>query len=294
MRTKLTREITADEVRAYHQAGVVLLRGVLDLPTVNTMRACIDDGVKSIGASPAGYDLSALRAAYEASDDEQLRSRDGGQHDVSGISNYIRQSGKPFLLEAAKDADGSFYLDTALSSRHDKFRRLIMRGALADIAGALLCSEEVRYYNDQLFIKEPRTKQKTAFHQDAAYFNIEGDDCCTMWVPVDPVTLVNGALQYVRGSHLDGRYYAPNVFVSQTSLPGASEEPVPDIEGDPASFDIVHFDTEPGDVLVHHYRTLHGAGGNLSRYQPRRALRSDMRATTSASRPAPARRSSFI
>ena len=59
MRLKLSRPITPDEVNAYHQAGVVLLRGVLDLATVNLMRRCIDDGLKSLNASPAGYDLTS-------------------------------------------------------------------------------------------------------------------------------------------------------------------------------------------------------------------------------------------
>jgi ectoine hydroxylase-related dioxygenase (phytanoyl-CoA dioxygenase family) len=54
-------------------------------------------------------------------------------------------------------------------------------------------------------------------------------------------------------------------------LPGSEGEMLPDIEGNPDAFDIVQFDVEPGDVLVHHYRTIHGAGGNLSRYQVRRA-----------------------
>jgi ectoine hydroxylase-related dioxygenase (phytanoyl-CoA dioxygenase family) len=92
-----------------------------------------------------------------------------------------------------------------------------------------------------------------------------------LWIPVDPVTLETGTMQYVRGSHQDGTLYQPNVFVAQTPLPGAQGEPMPDIEGHMSDYDIVHFDVEPGDVIVHHYRTLHGTGGNLSRYQVRRA-----------------------
>ena len=38
-----------------------------------------------------------------------------------------------------------------------------------------------------------------------------------------------------------------------------------------ADYDIVHFDVEPGDVIVHHYRTVYGAGANTSRYQVCRA-----------------------
>ncbi len=271
MRHKLARAITPDEINAYHMAGVVLLRGVLDLQTVNLLRSCIDDGLKSLNASASAYDLTGIMNAYAVHDDASLAQADGGQHDISGLVEYVRQSGKQPLVDALDAAKGSFFVDTALASRHDRFRRLIMAGPFAEIAGALLGSNEVRYYHDQLFVKEPQTRERTAYHQDATYLNVEGDDCCVLWVPADPVTLENGALQYVRGSHRDGRLYAPNVFVTQTVLPGSVGEPVPDIEGHPEDFDIVHFDTQPGDVLVHHYRTLHGAGGNLHRYQPRRA-----------------------
>ena len=272
MRAHLTRPITPDEVNAYHTAGVVLLRGVLDLATVNLMRRCIDDGVQSLGVSPAGYDLSRITSAYESRNADHLNEESGGQHDIAGIMNFIRDSGKELLFDKPAASTGSFLLDTGLSSRHDAFRKLILAGPFAEIAGSLLRSHEVRYFGDQLFVKEPQTRERTAFHQDATYFNIEGYDCCVLWVPSDPVTLLSGALQYVRGSHLDGKLYNPNVFIAQTPLPGASEaQDVPDIEGDPEAFDVVNFDTEPGDILVHHYKTLHGAGGNMSRYQVRRA-----------------------
>jgi ectoine hydroxylase-related dioxygenase (phytanoyl-CoA dioxygenase family) len=140
-----------------------------------------------------------------------------------------------------------------------------------EIAGALLESEQVNFFGDQIFVKEPQTRERTAFHQDATYFEIDGDQCCVMWIPVDPVTLEGGVMQYLRGSHRDGKLYQPNVFVAQTPLPGAQGEPLPDIEGHMDDHDIVHFDVEPGDVIVHHYRTVHGAGGNHTRYQVRRA-----------------------
>ena len=128
----------------------------------------------------------------------------------------------------------------------------------------------MNFLGDQIFVKEPQTREKTAFHQDASYFEIEGDQCCVFWIPVDPVTKRNGGMEYVRGSHR-GRLYAPNVFVSRTRLPGSEGELLPDIEANPANYDIVSFDVEPGDMLVHNYKTIHGAGGNLSRYQVRRA-----------------------
>lgn len=122
-----------------------------------------------------------------------------------------------------------------------------------------------------MFVKEARTPDCTAFHQDATYCEIGGEQCCVLWIPVDPVRLESGALLYWRGSHRDGRLYQPNVFMTQAPLPGAESERLPDIEEHMEDYDLVYFETEPGDVLVHHYRTVHGAGGNNTRYQVRRA-----------------------
>jgi len=46
---------------------------------------------------------------------------------------------------------------------------------------------------------------------------------------------------------------------------------LPQIEGNEQDFDIVSFDVEPGDVIVHHFATLHGSGGNATTDQMRRA-----------------------
>jgi ectoine hydroxylase-related dioxygenase (phytanoyl-CoA dioxygenase family) len=77
---------------------------------------------------------------------------------------------------------------------------------------------------------------------------------------------------YLRGSHRGRALYRPNVLVSQAPLPGAQGEPLPDVEGHMDDHDVVHFDVEPGDIIVHHYRIVHGAGGNASRYQVNRAV----------------------
>jgi ectoine hydroxylase-related dioxygenase (phytanoyl-CoA dioxygenase family) len=269
--SKLARTITQDEVAAYNIAGVVLLRGILDLSTVNSLRRCIDEAVQTIGESPSGYDLSSLTRAAEAEDVATLAAESGGQHDVAGIMEYIKSSGKPFLFDRTASNKGSFLLDSGISARLNAFRRFSLRGPGAEIAAALLNSEKIAFFGDQIFVKEPGTRERTAFHQDATYFEIDGEQCCVLWMPVDPVTLESGTMMYVRGSHRDGTLYQPNVFVAQTPLPGAQGKEIPDIEGHMADYDIVHFDVEPGDVIVHHFRTVHGAGGNNSRYQVRRA-----------------------
>src|SRR5262245_25160864 len=248
--SKLARPITKDEVAAYHVVGVVLLRGILDLQTVNTLRRCIDEAVQTIHESPAGYDLSQLTRAAEHDDLKTLQEQSEGQHNVAGIVEYIKMSGKPFLFDAMEHHEGSFLLDTGIAARQRAFRRFILSGPGPEIAAALLDSEHVNFFGDQIFVKEPGTRERTAFHQDATYFEIEGNKCCVAWIPVDPVTADTGAMVYVRGSHRDGKLYQPNVFVSQTPLPGAQGEPLPDIEGHMDDYDLVQFDVEPGDVIV--------------------------------------------
>lgn len=186
--------------------------------------------------------------------------------------DHMRRSGKPLLFDRTPEEKlGSFLLDTGVSARLKNFQRFVRRGAAPEIAAALLGSDTVRFFGDQVFVKEPGTRERTAFHQDATYFEIDGDQCCVLWIPVDPVRIEHGAMIYVRGSHADKKLYKPNVFVSQAPLPGSEGHDLPDIEGNPDDYDLIHFDVEPGDVLVHHYRTIHGTGGNVSRYQVRRA-----------------------
>jgi hypothetical protein len=272
MSHELARQITPDEVAAYEKAGVVLLRSVLSLASVNALRASIDEVVKKLDRSASGYDFTKILRATERGDFAELRRMSEGQHNLEAIMDYVKSTGKPLLYdEHSEGRDGAYYIDTGIAARLRSYRQLCVGGAFPQIAGALLGSETVRFFGDQVFIKEPNTPGKTAFHQDAPYFEIDGDQCCVLWVPTDPVTLENGAMMYVRGSHLNRRLYKPNVFISQAPIPGSEGDDLPDIDNNLDKFDIVHFDVEPGDVLVHHYRTVHGTGGNASRYQVRRA-----------------------
>jgi hypothetical protein len=269
--TLLARPITPDEIAVYRHNGVILLRGILGLQSVNSLRRAIDAAVSTIADSPAGYDLSRVRRAGQAANSEVFRKVEGGQQDVTAIMAHVNPGGKQLLPDQSDEDGGSFLFDADLVSRIGEFRRFALNGPAVEIAAALLQTAEVRFFNDQIFVKEARTPDHTAFHQDATYLEIDGDQCCALWIPVDPVRLESGAMIYLRGSHRDGRLYQPNVFVTQAPLPGSEGEPLPDIEGHMEDYDLIYFETEPGDVLVHHYRTVHGAGSNTTRYQVRRA-----------------------
>jgi len=150
------------------------------------------------------------------------------------------------------------------------FRHFALLGECPEIAAALLQSGKINFYDDQIFVKQPKTSERTAYHQDSSYFHFEGDQACTMWIPVDPVSFNSGTIRYVRSSHRWG-FFKPNVFVSQMAFPGADGETLPDIDGNEAAYDIVSYELEPGDMLVHHHLTVHGSAGNATLRQTRRA-----------------------
>ena len=77
-------------------------------------------------------------------------------------------------------------------------------------------------------------------------------------------------MRFVRGSHRAAETYRPNLFVTRDPIPGTEGELVPDV--DAGDYDVVTFALEPGDITVHHARTLHAAGGNRSADRRRRAI----------------------
>ena len=117
---------------------------------------------------------------------------------------------------------------------------------------------------------------RTPFHQDKPYFLVDGGEVAVAWIPVDRVDRQNGAMGYVRGSHRTGETYIPSDFVTGTGtfpefggLSFKGLERLPEVN--PDSPEVLYFDASPGDVIVHHWATLHGSTGNQSANRIRRA-----------------------
>jgi ectoine hydroxylase-related dioxygenase (phytanoyl-CoA dioxygenase family) len=127
--------------------------------------------------------------------------------------------------------------------------------------GELMGSERVRLFHDHLLVKEAGTAQRTPWHQDQPYYNVEGTQTCSMWMPVDPVAR-ESTLEFVAGSHL-GPWLMPRTFLHDEArwFPEGSLEELPDIDADPGAFRILGWELEPGDAVFFHMLTLHAAGG---------------------------------
>lgn len=256
---------TSAQQAAFSRDGVVCLRKVLAPREIDHLRQAVARQTDGLRASPTGYDFEALsRQVWDA--DRPIDTGAADRFDMDRMKALVRSDveARPLREEDPSDEMGLFFYDVA-AWKHDRgVREVAFDSALPEIVSTLLDARYLNFWEDTTFVKAPHTRQKTAFHQDLAYFQIEGEQCVIVWIPLDPAGLENGVTQYVRGSHLWGQTFAPNVFVSQTPISTSTEIRCPDIEAAPELYDIVSFDVEPGDVIIHDVRTVHGAGGNRS------------------------------
>ena len=139
--------------------------------------------------------------------------------------------------------------------------RFIRTSPAAAIAARLMGSRTVRLYHDHVLVKEPGTRQRTPWHQDLPYYNVEGRQNVSMWFPVDPVSR-SATLEFVAGSHL-GPWYMPRTFLDGEAkwFPEGALADLPDVDGEPDRFRVIGWELEPGDAVFFDMLTLHAAGG---------------------------------
>jgi len=186
--------------------------------------------------------------------DELALLRDGIEANLAAPSPRAKIASRP-------DDPGRFFEDFCNWQDIDAFRRFIFEAPLAQLAQRLMGSNTVRLYHDHLLVKEPGTRQRTPWHQDQPYYNIEGEQNVSMWIPVDPVSR-GATLEFVAGSH-KGPWLMPRTFMDNHAkwFPEGSLQDLPDIEGARERFPIVGWNIEPGDFVCFHMLTLHAAAG---------------------------------
>ncbi len=245
--TRPVRPITEAEVDTFWADGVVCLRGVLVPRVLEEMISPVEEALLAKESADLSEMGRALAAAGESiATDADATTGSTGRF-VSGVDHWRSQA---------------------------EFRAFAADSALPAVVGALLRATKVNLYEDSVLVKEPGALERTVWHQDLSYFHVDGDQLCTTWCPLDPTDGETGAVRYARGSHRWDTVYRPNLFVSTMPIPGTEGELVPDVDALAARGDaeVLTFATGPGDVVVHHARTLHAAGGNRSTTTRRRAI----------------------
>jgi len=265
--------LNSEVIKEFETNGVVCLRNVLSNDEVNSLRHDIDSMMKPGNKSQTAYDFENLQKQYWSGADS-LTNLGSDRFDLDFYKLILDsdEAARPMRENVDVNAGGKFFYEAGQWRFNDGIKNVAKYSLLPEASAKLLDSEYINFWEDNVFVKTPQTGQKTTFHQDWGNFQITGRKCCVIWIPLDKVTRDNGGMEYIRGSHLWDKTYAPNLLISQTADPTSPYEKMPDIEANIDKYDVISFDVNPGDVIIHHIMTVHGSGANTSRTKTRRAI----------------------
>jgi ectoine hydroxylase-related dioxygenase (phytanoyl-CoA dioxygenase family) len=203
-----------------------------------------------------------LRGVVSAAEVESLRR---------GIDEVIAGPGPRAKVASAADDPGYFLEDFCTWRDHPDFESFVRTTELARVAADLMRSSAVTMYHDHVLVKTAGTRQRTPWHQDQPYYDVEGRQNVSFWIPVDPVP-EDTCLELIAGSHR-GPWLMPRSFLDGRAkwFPEGSLAEMPDYEAERDRHRILRWTLEPGDCIAFHMLTVHGAPG-VRGERPRRVF----------------------
>ena len=192
----------------------------------------------------------------------------------AGVDKDIEAPGPLHTTQQGEDEPGFFLTDFCMAQRLGEFRDFIFHSPAASIAARIMGASRVSFFYDAIWAKAQATAKRTRWHQDQPYYPVDGEQFCAMWIPLDPVSK-DVCLELLRGSHRWGRWFEPELTRHGHDLYDSGDarfERLPDIEAQREQHDIISWAMSPGDCIVFHALTVHGAPGNPSARHWRRAV----------------------
>ena len=190
---------------------------------------------------------------------------------AAGVAENLASPGPDGKLYR-DDAGRLFLSDYCNWQRIAAYRDFLTHSRCAELAAALMASAHTRLFHEHVLVKQAGAELPTPWHHDQPYYCVDGHQNVSVWIALDAVER-DSSPEFVAGSHLWGRRFAPARFNAQP-LYGADAgfEPLPDIAANRAAYDIRGFTLAPGDAICFHFLTLHGAPANRSPIRARRAF----------------------
>lgn len=151
---------------------------------------------------------------------------------------------------------------------HDCWRRTAVLAELVPKVGAVACRAlgipELVLFHDHLLHKPPGGVDMD-WHQDYSYLPLDRADGLTLWIALDDITLDNGCLYYLFGTHKQGERRAAWGMRGEDDIRAA----LPPIELAPDEPGVAAL-TGAGCALAHHANLYHRSPANRTE-RPRRS-----------------------
>jgi non-heme Fe2+,alpha-ketoglutarate-dependent halogenase len=141
----------------------------------------------------------------------------------------------------------------AFSSLDELVHHPVILAAVEDLIGA-----SFGMWGSVLFIKEPQSKHFVSWHQDATYMGLEPQNFVTPWLALTPSNPETGCMSMIPASHRDAiqphaeTFHADNILTRGQQIQDADEA------------DAIDLILKPGQMSLHHARTIHGSRPNRS------------------------------
>ena len=215
--------LTQEQIDFYNDNGYLGVENVLSAEEIADLRRTTDEFVEKSREVPDHTDVFDLEPGHTS---ENPR---------------VRRIKNPVLHHVVYDQ----------TLRHDR---------ILDIVEQLI-GPGVSHNGHKLNMKYPEFGSPVEWHQDWAFYPYTNDDLLAVGVAIDDMSLENGCLMVVPGSHKGPTYdhHQNGVFVGAVTDPNFS------------AGNAVPVQVKAGGISIHHVRTLHGSAPNNSS-KPRRLL----------------------
>jgi ectoine hydroxylase-related dioxygenase (phytanoyl-CoA dioxygenase family) len=245
------REVTADEVEAFHRDGAVLLEGVLAPEWVDLAREGLD-------AAIAQPDVMSEVLGGELRVDQFPASR------CEGLRQIVHESPLAEIVGTALRSPVRFYMDQLFYKPEGRIEPTPWHQDTSyynlagnDLVRAWVSPDPVPR-NASLEVVRGSQLWNVTYSPLAGRDPEKDPEARAMLESAVPGEPMLGAEAHEQWNYFSG--------VLDKSLPT-----VPDIERHRDSFEILGWDYEPGDLILFHGHILHAARGNVRLPHPRRA-----------------------
>jgi len=221
--------LSADQIAQYHRDGFIAVEGVYSPEDIAEMRRVTEDYVEQSRAVTAHTEVLDLEPGHTAE--------------------------APRLRRIKQPAD-----------HHAVYRKALHHAPMLDMVAQLI-GPAMRVNSTKLNLKTGEFGSAVEWHQDLAFYPHTNEDVLAVGVALDDMTVENGALMMVPGSHKgpvfdhhDNGYFV-GAISDMACLEGGT----------------VPIQMKAGSISIHHGRIVHGSAPNHSN-KPRRLLLFELRA----------------
>lgn len=158
-------------------------------------------------------------------------------------------------MESAEAAFGHLHYQAKVHTILRSPLELATHPRVLETVSALI-GPNVLLWNATYIVKEPHSTDHVSWHQDLAYWGLDGEDEVSMWLALSPANETSGCMCMVPGSHRTGRRsHRPTDDTANVLYDGQT---VDDVDESLAVACALH----PGEASFHHGWTLHASTPN--------------------------------